>query len=178
MRVEKRRTEINSRCDFPNCTGRQGDSGSDATMKRALQNQKPRVQNANLARAPVHPGNFSFCASGRESCGNDGRNYRGSDVILSEGAWMKARRVILRGPFPTVEETAKLLGVSDRRLKELLRLRSSGQLSGAKKNGVAVDMEKTGRKVSSTKNKPRTNRHTASASRKRRARGKTAKALS
>jgi hypothetical protein len=89
---------------------------------------------------------------------------------------MKARKVIIRGPFPTARDTAKLLGVSDTRLKELQRLRSSGRLSGAKKNGE--DMEKTGRKVSSTKNKTRTNRHTASASRQRRARGKTAKTLS
>jgi phage antirepressor YoqD-like protein len=91
---------------------------------------------------------------------------------------MSARKVIIGGPFPTAKDTAKLLGVSDRRLNELLRLRSSGRLSGTKKNSVAGDMEKTVRKVSSTKNKTHTNRHTASASRKRRARGQAAKALS
>jgi hypothetical protein len=89
---------------------------------------------------------------------------------------MKQKPVILRGPYPTVEDTARLLGVSDRRLKELLRLRSSGRLSG-KKNGWALDLEKTGRKVSRTKSKTSANNGGAGASRKRRARGKSAKAL-
>jgi hypothetical protein len=88
---------------------------------------------------------------------------------------MKARKVIIRGPFPTVKETAKLMGVSDRRLKELLRLvRSNGTLR--EKNGTAL--EEAGRKVRKTKDMTRAKKRTASASRERRARGKTAKALS
>ena len=85
---------------------------------------------------------------------------------------MKPRRVILRGPYPTVESTAKLMGVSDRRVKELLRLvRSNGQ---AKKNGSTS--EEAVRKDSRTSRGSGTKKRTAPVSRKRRARGKTAEA--
>lgn len=86
-------------------------------------------------------------------------------------------RVTVTGPFATAKDTARILGVSDKRLKELLRLRSSGRLSGPKKNGWALDLEKNGSKVSRTKSKTITNKRRASAPRKRRARGKSAKAL-
>lgn len=85
---------------------------------------------------------------------------------------MKPRRVILRGPYPTVESTAKLMGVSDRRVKELLRLvRSNAQ---AKKNDS--NSEEAVRKDSRTSRGSATKKRTASVSRKRRARGKTAEA--
>jgi hypothetical protein len=87
---------------------------------------------------------------------------------------MKPRRVILRGPYPTVESTAKLMGVSDRRVKQLLRLVRSNEPLKAKKNGETS--EETGSKVSGTKRKTATKKRTASTSRKRRARGKTAEA--
>jgi len=86
---------------------------------------------------------------------------------------MKPRPIILRGPYPTVEDTARLLGVSDRRVKELLRLVRSNEPLKAKKNGSGSEQES---KVSRTKRKRLTNKRIASASRKRRARGKTAKA--
>jgi hypothetical protein len=94
---------------------------------------------------------------------------------LKEEAYMKARRAIITGPFPTVEDTARILGVSDTHLKELLRLTRSGRSAGLKKNGVAL--EKSGSKVSRTKSKTSANKRRASAPRKRRARGKSAKAL-
>jgi len=56
-------------------------------------------------------------------------------------------RVTITGPFATAKDTARILGVSDKRLKELLRLRSSGRLSGPKKNGWALDLEKNGSKA-------------------------------
>jgi hypothetical protein len=93
---------------------------------------------------------------------------------LKEEVYMKARRAIIRGPFPTVEDTARILGVTDTHLKELLRLTRSGRSAGLKKNGVAL--EKSGSKVS-TKSKTSANKRRASAPRKRRARGKSAKAL-
>ena len=43
-------------------------------------------------------------------------------VILVEEDGMKQKPAILRGPYPTVEDTARLLGVSRQRLKRLLRL--------------------------------------------------------
>ena len=42
-------------------------------------------------------------------------------------------RITITGPFATAKDTARILGVSDKRLKELLRLRSSGRLFRAKK---------------------------------------------
>jgi hypothetical protein len=86
-------------------------------------------------------------------------------------------RVTITGPFATAKDTAKILGVSDKRLKELQLLRSSGRLSGPKKNGWALDLAKNGSKVSRTKSKTSANKRRASAPRKRRARGKSAKAL-
>jgi hypothetical protein len=85
---------------------------------------------------------------------------------------MKPRRVILRGPYPTVESTAKLMGVSDRRVKELLRLVRSNEQ--ARKNGATP--EEAGQKDSRTRRVTATKKRTASVSRKRRARGKTAEA--
>jgi hypothetical protein len=87
---------------------------------------------------------------------------------------MKPRPIILRGPYPTVEDTARLLGVSDRRVKELLRLVRSNESLKVKKNRAAL--EEAGSKVSRAKGNTRTEKRIASASRKRRARGKTAKA--
>lgn len=86
-------------------------------------------------------------------------------------------RATITGPFPTAEDTARILGVSDKRLKELLRLRSSGRLSGLKKNGWDLDFAKNGNKVSRTRSKTRAKKGRTSAPRKRRARGKSAKAL-
>ena len=87
---------------------------------------------------------------------------------------MKPRRVILTGPYPTVESTAKLMGVSDRRVKQLLRLVRSTEPLKAKRNDAAP--EEAGSKVSRAKRKTLAKKPTASASRKRRARGKTAEA--
>jgi hypothetical protein len=83
---------------------------------------------------------------------------------------MKPRRVILREPYPTVESTAKLMGVSDRRVKELLRLVRSNEQ--AKKNGASP--EEAGKKDSRTGRTATTKKRTTSVSRKRRAGGKTA----
>jgi hypothetical protein len=87
---------------------------------------------------------------------------------------VKPRPIILRGPYPTVEDTARLLGVSDRRVKELLRLVRSNDRLKAKKNGSGSEQAES--KISPTKRKRLTNKRIVSASRKRRARGKTAKA--
>jgi hypothetical protein len=92
---------------------------------------------------------------------------------------MKPRRIILRGPHPTAESTAKLVGVSDRQVKQLLRLVRSNESLKEKKNGAALEgaASKVSRnKVSRTKGKSAAKRRIASASRNRRARGKTAEA--
>ena len=86
-------------------------------------------------------------------------------------------KATITGPFPTAKDTARILGVSDKRLKELLRLRSSARLSGPKKSGWALDFAKNGSKLSGTKSRTSANKRRTSAPRKRRARGKSAKAL-
>jgi hypothetical protein len=68
-------------------------------------------------------------------CGNGGRNERRSDVILAQEVCMKQEPVILRGPYPTVEDTARLLGFLTGGLKELLGPVRSNEPSKAKNNG-------------------------------------------
>jgi hypothetical protein len=84
---------------------------------------------------------------------------------------MKPRRVILRGPYPTVESTAKLMGVSEGRVKQLLRLVRSNGAVKAEENGAGA--EEGGSRVSRTKRVTAVKKRAESASRKRRARGKT-----
>ncbi len=86
---------------------------------------------------------------------------------------MKQKPAILRGPYPTVEDTARLMGVSERRLKELLRLVGSNESLAAKKSrGVLRDDKGSEAGLQRVVTKKRN----ASASRKRRKRGKTAQA--
>ena len=87
---------------------------------------------------------------------------------------MKPKPITLRGPYPTVEDTARLLGVSDRRVKQLLRLVSSNEPLKAKKNGSGS--KPAGSKVSGKKANARTKKRIESASRERRAGGKIAEA--
>jgi hypothetical protein len=106
--------------------------------------------------------------------GDDGRNYGVSDTIWSEEVWMKAT---ITGPFPTVKDTAEVLGVSATRLTELMRLTGSGSPFRAKKSVWALSLEESRNKGSRTKSKTGAKQRSTSASRKRRARGKTAKVL-
>jgi hypothetical protein len=85
-------------------------------------------------------------------------------------------KATITGPFPTVKDTADVLGVSATRLKELMRLTGSGSPFRAKKSVWALGLEEA-RKVSRTKSKSGAKKRRTSASRKRRAGGKTAKAL-
>jgi hypothetical protein len=85
---------------------------------------------------------------------------------------MKQKPAILRGPFPTVEDTAKLLGVSQRRLNRLLRLVDSKETVKEHKHRVLA-----AHKVSEAKGKrAATKKRIATALRKRRTRRKTAEA--
>jgi hypothetical protein len=94
-------------------------------------------------------------------------------VILGEEDGMKQKPAILRGPYPTVEDTARLLGVSDRRLKELLHLVGSKETSKVERKRSTLSE----RKLSEAKRKrAATKKRMASGSRKRRNRVKTAEA--
>jgi hypothetical protein len=86
-------------------------------------------------------------------------------------------KATITGPFPTVKDTADVLGVSATRLKELMRLTGSSNPFRAKKSMWALGMEEARNKVSRTRSKTRAKKRGTSASRKRRARGKTAKVL-
>jgi hypothetical protein len=86
-------------------------------------------------------------------------------------------KATITGPFPTVKDTAEVLGVSATRLTELMRLTGSGSPFRAKKSVWALSLEESRNKGSRTKSKTGAKQRSTSASRKRRARGKTAKVL-